>query len=203
MQADAQLWSDSLFQSGGRLELPKYGFHTTYFDFNKEGNSIMRHKPEQDIIIKNEHKEETIIKNKNIYTPRKKLGHHKSPAGHFQTQTKEAMKKAKTISEANFRTKATQDQARMMYETVYRPAVEFTLTQSFLSESQLQQIEQKTLPRIYAKCGYNRYTAKVTLQGPRKLGGTGFTPLRVAAGAGSVVHFLRHWRTPKEETGKL
>ena len=88
-----------------------------------------------------------------------------------------------------------------MCETVYRPAVEFTLAQSFLSDSQLQQIEQKTLLRIYAKCGYNRNTAKVILQGPRELGGAGFTPLRAAAGA--VVHFLRYWRTPKEETGKL
>ena len=69
IQADAQLWRDLLFQSGGKLELPKYGFHTTYYDFNKESDLIMHHKPEQDIIIKNEHKEKTIIKKKNIYTP--------------------------------------------------------------------------------------------------------------------------------------
>ena len=43
------------------------------FDFNKESDPIMRHKPEQDIIVKNEHKEETIIKKKNIYTPRKEF----------------------------------------------------------------------------------------------------------------------------------
>ena len=102
MQADAQLWSDLLFQSGGRLELPKCRFHATYFDFNTEGDPIMRHKPEQDIIIKNEHKEKTIIKKENIYSLGKQLGHHKSPAGHFQTQAKEAMEKAKTILEAFF-----------------------------------------------------------------------------------------------------
>ena len=62
LQEDAQLWSDLLFQSGGRLELPKCGFHTTYYDFTKEGDPIMRHTPEQDIIIQNEHKVETTIK---------------------------------------------------------------------------------------------------------------------------------------------
>ena len=77
------------------------------------------------------------------------------------------------------------------------------MAQSFLSDSQLHQIEQKPLPRIYAKCGYNRNTAKITLQGPREAEGAGFTPLRVAAGTGSVLHFLRHWRTPKDEIGKL
>ena len=41
MQADAQLWSDLLFQSGGRLELPKCGFCTTLYDFNKKGDPIM------------------------------------------------------------------------------------------------------------------------------------------------------------------
>ena len=111
------------------------------------------------------------------------------------------MKKAKNVSEAIFRTKETRDQARMMYETVYWPVVEFTLAQSFLSDSQLHQSEQKTLPRIYAKCGYYTNTAEITLQGPRELGGAGFTSL--VAGAGAVVHFLRHWRTPTEETEKL
>jgi len=35
------------------------------------------------------------------------------------------------------------------------------------------------------------------------LGGAGFTPLLTIAGAGYIQHFLKHWRTPYEEAGKL
>ena len=99
------------------------------------------------------------IQAKNIFKPRQNLGHHKSPGGNSKTQVAIIKKKAKQISQAIQRTRTTRDEARMMYESVYRPAVEYPLAQSFVPETHLELIEKITLPVIYSKCGYNRNTA--------------------------------------------
>ena len=91
----------------------------------------------------------------------------------------------------------------MLYESVYRPAIKYTIPQSFLTKRQLANIEKKNIPKIYSKCGYNRNTARAILQGPKELGGGGFVPLQVVAGTGYVTHFLKHWRTPTEDAGKI
>ena len=38
MQHDSQLWNDLLWTSGGKLELPKCGYHTVYYTFKPDGN---------------------------------------------------------------------------------------------------------------------------------------------------------------------
>ena len=91
----------------------------------------------------------------------------------------------------------------MLYNTVWKPAVEYTLPQSFLSTKQLEAIEKENMSSIYAKCGYNRKTSRKVLQGPLSLGGGGFTPLYATALAGSIMHFLKNWRSPTEQIGKV
>ena len=41
------------------------------------------------------------------------------------------------------------------------------------------------------------------MQGPKHLGGAGFTPLQAIAGSGHVLHFLKHWRSPTERACKI
>ena len=45
-------------------------------------------------------------------------------------------------------------------------------------------------------------TAKILSQ-PLLLGGGGFVPFYAVAGSGYVTHFLKHWRTPTEDAGKI
>ena len=91
----------------------------------------------------------------------------------------------------------------MLYELVHRLAVEYTLAQSFIPETKLSIIEQKTLPQIYSKCGYNHNMSKKSLQAPREVGGAGLLPLTACTGSGFVIHFLKHWRCPHEQAGNL
>ena len=91
----------------------------------------------------------------------------------------------------------------MLYETVFKPSVEYPLGQSFLSKKQLLSIERKTLPRIRAMCGFNRNTSKAILEAPIELSGGGFTPFHVTANALSMMHFIRNWRTEEEDLGKI
>ena len=43
MQEDAQLWHDLLLVSGGKLELPKCGYHLIHYDFEPSRIPKMRH----------------------------------------------------------------------------------------------------------------------------------------------------------------
>jgi hypothetical protein len=42
------------------------------------------------------------------------------------------------------------------------------------------------MPKLIAKCGFNRNTAKAVLAGPIELGGGGFTPLYTTSGSGRI-----------------
>ena len=46
----------------------------------------MRHIEEDSIIFKNDKDEDVKINSKNIFTPRKNLGHYKAPDGNQKTQ---------------------------------------------------------------------------------------------------------------------
>ena len=126
-----------------------------------------------------------------------------SPAGNYKIQAAKILEKATEISQAVTKCRITRPEAQMLYQSVYRPAVEYTLSQTFLTSTQYQKIQQKTMPRIFAKCGFNRNTSRKVLFGPQHLGGGGFIPLQAVAGAGYVQHFLKQWRSPAEEIGKV
>ena len=96
---------------------------------------------------------------KNVFTPRKNLGHYKVPDSNGKTHIAKVREKAQETSKAIHRTHSTRDEFWMMYESVYRPAVEYLLAQSFIPAPQLQIIAQKTMPRIYSKYGFNRNTS--------------------------------------------
>jgi len=117
------------------------------------------------------------ISPKNVYAPRKNLGHYKAPGGNYLSQKEAILAKAAKVADGIIKSGASQTEATLLYETVYRLTVEYTLPQSFLTPSQLHQIEQKTLPRLYARCGYNRNTSCNVLRGPKGVGGRGlYTP---------------------------
>merc|ERR1712155_12958 len=104
MQHDAQLWNDLLWTSGGKLELPKCGYHTVYYTFKPNGTPILHQAQvpsasaaeasdpftfEYDTTTIHTQHQITIrfgsvtpisITAKDVTTPRKNLGHFKSPS---------------------------------------------------------------------------------------------------------------------------
>ena len=86
MREDAQLWHDLLWVSGGKLELPKYGYHLIHYDFNPSGLPKMRHIEEDSNTLKNDKNEDVKINSKSVFTPRKNLGHYKTLDGNKKTQ---------------------------------------------------------------------------------------------------------------------
>ena len=172
-ESDAQLWNDILFTSGGRLEITKCGYHTIYFDFQSNGIPVMPHSTNQT----NPNGNVIPVRPKNIYQPRRNLGHFKSPAGKFNTQAKVILQKAQSISKAISQSPVSQEAAFVLYHTVYRPAVEYVLGQSFMTTSQLYTIEKLSLPLIINKCGFAKTTHRALVFGPPDIAGGGFIPL--------------------------
>lgn len=200
---DAQHWNDLLFTSGGKLELPKCGFHTIFYNFDDSGIPKLLHSTNTTIDLKDHKGNITSVKEKNIFKPRRNLGHYKSPAGTYTTQYETILNKATTISRNIAQCPIGREEAKLLYDSVYRPAIEYTIGQSFLSHAQHKTIESKSLPWIIAKCGYNRNTSRSIIFGPSYLGGAGFMPLEAKQGTDMTMHFLKHWRSPTEQSGKL
>ena len=69
------------------------------------------------------------IQAKTIFQARN-LGHHKAPTGTYKAQTEVITQKAKLILDAIIRTKPTRTETKMLYDSVFRPATEYTLAQS-------------------------------------------------------------------------
>ena len=183
MQEDAQLWNDLLWSSGGCLELPKCGYHTIYYRFHSSGIPYLNHQHTHQVTIQSPDRTDIPIQQKNIYTPRKNLGHFKSPADTYQAQYNVILNKGKGVVDGIVSSEATRSEAQLLHDSAYRPTVKYTLPQSFLSQKQLSDIEKKTLPRLYARCGFNRNTSRgIILQGPGDFGGGDFTPVNTVAG---------------------
>ncbi|OEU11291.1 hypothetical protein FRACYDRAFT_246405 [Fragilariopsis cylindrus CCMP1102] len=202
MKEDAQLWHDLLWCSGGKLELPKCGYHVIHFEYENSGIPTMIVSPGDSILLQNEHGNDVKIESKNIFQPRTNLGHIKGPMQRGITQTETVAEKGTRLTNSIVKCGCSRTETRLLYDTVWKPAIEYVIPQSFLSDKQLSKIEKACMPQIYAKCGFNRNTSRALLAGPVSLGGGGFTPLKVTAGAGYVTHFLKNWRTQTEDIGK-
>ena len=180
MKHNADLWNKFLLWStGSKLKFSKYGYHVVYYDFSPKGDPSMIILPSKQIVIQDANQEPIPIKEKDIFTPRKNLGHYTAWSGNSNTQIKTIMIKVQEISKAIHRIYTTHNEARIMHKVIYIPAVEYTLTKSFISEAKLKVIEQKTLPKSHSKCGFNRNSSRATLQAPREIGGVGYHVVNV------------------------
>ena len=155
------------------------------------------------IMLENEKGEDIEIRTKKIDEARKNLRHWKEP---------EEIKSLKRFpvslqtvidtSDAIFTAGITRKEAVMLYQGVYRPKVEHPLGQTFLTDKQVKKIESASLPKIIAKCGYNRNMTSDIRGSPKELGGAGFTAFLNKIGATRFQHFIKNWSTPKEDIGK-
>ena len=67
----------------------------------------------------------------------------------------------------------------------------------------MDEIDKALLDRLVAASGYNWNMDNRIRQAPIKLGGAGFVPLKVYAYYRYIMNFIKHWRTPDNEIGKV
>jgi hypothetical protein len=166
MKDNAQLWHDLMWCSRGKLELSKCGYRVIYHDFDDIDIPQMRHSPGDSISQTNDQGNIILIHSKNIYQTRINLGHVKGPGDTVKTEFGRTMKKASDISDVIAQCGGTRAENKMLYRSVWKPAFEYMLPQSFLSKQQLKKIEQACMPKLYTKCGFNRNNARAVLTAP-------------------------------------
>ena len=177
--SDAQLWHDLLWCSRGKLELPKYGFHLMYYDFtyNLDYPSDMLPRilhTTGDIFLTDPQGHPVRIVSKNMYTPRKNLGHHKHPCVFYSTELSTFLSKADTICSS---IQQCCPNVHIPYKTVLHQAIECPLAWSFSASAQQLQLKKKYFPCTYSLCSYARSTVMAILHTPTTVGGEGFVPL--------------------------
>jgi hypothetical protein len=198
MKHDAQLWHDLLWCSGGMLELPKCLYHFLYFDYQSDGTPLPRGgQVSPSLSIQSPTNDVVNIPPKSVYNTYKTLGHHKAPAGTGKTQLQKLQAKQSHLSQCLASSPATATQALSYYHTLYLPSIH-VLPQTFFDDAALDNAEKKSMPSIFAKCGYNRNTHRALLYGPTDNCGGDFIRWRWLQGEGQIMHFLKHWRTDSQ-----
>jgi len=205
MQHDAQIWSDLLWSSGGELELPKCTYHVINWNFTVAGApSLQAGDVGQPMILQSGDRSAThVIPFRSAYSSHKTLGHYKSPAGNQTKQFQALLEKSNQI--AMFLTSSFLDrrEAWTYYFAIYLPSIGYPLPNCHFNWHQLEKVQRKSMNVLFAKCGYNRNTKRAILFGPAKLGGASFRHLYTEQGVGQILTFLRHWRAPLSQPGKL
>jgi hypothetical protein len=198
MKHDAQLWHDLLWCSGGMLELPKCSYQFVYFDYLPDGTPILRgDQVRPSLSIQSPTNNPVDIPAKTVYCTHKTLGHHKAPAGTGKTQLLKLQMKQSHLSQCLASSPANATQALSYYHTIYLPSI-YVLPQTFFDADTLDQAEKKSMPYMFAKCGYNRNTPRSLLYGPSDYCGGGFIRWRWLQGEGQIMQFLKHWRTKSQ-----
>lgn len=87
--------------------------------------------------------------------------------------------------------------------TVRDPAVKYVTAQRYILDKQMQEIDRKSMSKIYLACGYNCCTARAIMNAPIDLGGAGFVPFCVSALTEVILAIYKRWRTPNEQAGIL
>ena len=133
----AQLWNGLLWVSGGKLKLPKYRYHLVHYNFKPSGIPKIRRIADDYVALKNDKDEDVQINSNNIFTRWKNLERFKTPDGNKKTQVNKVRKKAVKLTNDIVRCNCTQLESKMLYKSVWRKSVKYTLAQLFLESKEL------------------------------------------------------------------
>ena len=207
MQHDAQLWYDLLRASGGELELSKCSFHNVRWGFTSKGSSFPDPERDEEATITVRRQDDTHdgtnIQQLEPTQSHKTLGHWKEPAGRQKDQREQLQRKSAKLATTAHNSPMTRKDAWVFYFAIFLPSITYPLANSFFERAVLERIVHPATKRIAAKCGFARSTPSAVLYGPAGLGGAAFRQGYSEQGIGQLQLFLRHWRQPETQAGRL
>ena len=193
----ATTWTHLLSASGGALELTKCSYHVLHWHFSSNGAPVLVNADpmvERISLVNPVTSQHECLEYLAPGQAHKTLGHFKEPSGIQSTQYRQLLQKGDSITEFLWKTQLTREEAWLYYQACYVPAITYPLTCSFLTVSQLDNIQRRAMSIIVAKCAFNRHTKRAVLYGPIEYGGANFRLLSVSQGIQQTQYFLRHWR---------
>jgi hypothetical protein len=159
---DSQLWCDLLWSSGGSLELPKCTYHYSNYVFGTDGTPTLqsgRVGPPVDLV----HGDGSVIQcvpATSAYSAYKTLGCYKSPSGVQLTQLQVLQKKCDRHARIVSNSSLSRQEAWTYYFSKYLTSPGYPLPVCHFTPAQLQSLERRVLPAIFARCGFNRNTSR-------------------------------------------
>lgn len=207
-QHDAQQWHDLLHASGGALELSKCVYQLITWQFLSKGQPLLEagvpnHSVQVNTQLPNGQCTTQAIQGLSAYSAHKTLGHFKDPNGAQIRQQRVLQEKCTNAATFIARSPLNREEAWTYYFSIYLPSVGFPLAPSHFTKKTLDRVQRQAMSAIIAKCGYNRKTKREIIYGPAHLGGANFRSLYSVQGVGQVTAFLKYWRTPHHQAGKL
>ena len=199
---DSQLWHDILTTSNQALELPKCGFHAIIFDFEPTGAPMMVDNPDCSITLRNPEGHMFNIDKWKTSKATKYLGAYKAPADQHK-QTKILQRKCDDFCRIINCSHLTRSETQCFYWAIYRLSANYVLPTMYFTKAQLHKIQAHAHRAMVGRSGYCRTTANAIIYGQKRYGGAGFFHLYDDQGYGQIKLFMKLWRSPTTQAGKL
>lgn len=196
--ADAQIWHDVLWASGGALELPKCSYQILSWKFSPLGvPSLRKTVPDTPIKVFDITRQTSQqIPPIPAHMAHKTLGHYKDPAGNQHRQLEELQLKCDKAADFMAMSPLNRQEAWTYYFAIFLPSVGYPLSSCHFSVNSLDKVQRRAMANIFAKCGFNRHTKREVLYGPSVYGGANFRSLYSLQSTGQVTTFIKYWRSP-------
>ena len=94
-------------------------------------------------------------------------------------------------------------ETQCFYWAIYRLSANYVLPTTYFTKSQLHNIQAKAHSAMVSRSGYCRTMANEIIYGPKLYGGAGFFHLYDDQGYGQIKMFMKLWRSPTSQAGKL
>ena len=123
---------------------------------------------------------------------------------HNQTQQKAALlKKANDYARVIHCSPLSRRGAHIFCQGMHKLSVGCVLPLTYFSCKELSEVQKKAHTAFVTKCGYNRSTKLAVVHGPREWGGLEFFHLCDLQGHGQIECFIKYWRTPHSQSGRI
>jgi hypothetical protein len=122
------------------------------------------------------------------------LGVRLAMDGTFKDEFEYRLAQSKTMARLLYRSHLSPTDAFMVYETRFRPALEFPLAVTTFTTAQLFKIQKPFIFLLLPKIGMNRHTPRAIIYGPLYRGGLGIKSLDEKQAILHFEHFQGHIR---------
>jgi hypothetical protein len=195
----AQLWSDLLSVTGGKLELQKCFTYLNWI-FDNEGTARMATPDEvpMDItLVDSESNTPFNIIQKSAHDSHKTLGVMECPSGNYRDEFLRLMNKAKGFAQILATSKLSRKEAHTFYFSTFIPSMNYSSAIGTLTANQAKQIQGAVTQQFVAKMGFNRCLPSAFTYGPPSLGGLGLRHLFHEQGTEKAMIIIRLLRTDR------
>jgi hypothetical protein len=215
-QKFAQSWERLLFASGEALELTKCFAYIIHWDLSpskrprmKEPHEIPNCTPEGDhflgpIRLKygNNSIDSHFLVTESPHRGRT-LGTRIAPGGNWDDEFNYRCQESHELSLRVAGSAMAKDTARIGYQVMVCPKLEYPLTVTQFTQHQCDKITSQVLRACMSQMGYNRNSPKEVVYGPVEMGGFWLNDLYVEQGIKQVSALVGRLREKKSKTGQM